>query len=359
MTRQPKIERKIQYLPIVGEVKATNDAQGIIEGYLNYIGNIDYTEDRTMKGAFHATLKDSYARKSHQSLDFLWPYLWSHDYDILPPGGIFDAEETSKGLYIKTRLNMETQSGRDLYSSFKMGTLRKQSMGYKCHKWEYVKEGGRNIRNLLEVEVVEGSAVIFPANDLSAVNVVKSTGKRSYFIMPPKSAIKDFNAGLQERMQDDWQEDLWMLLYALKSEIISAFQIGDQPVEDTRSALEQFSVAMLAYVQQGVDLGMVEALQPDDDGMDCGYMSSAQSQENKEGRTISSANHAMMTKAVSGIMGHCGDMNKMLQAAKPKSAGADSLPLDAQASEIDAVSTQFDELLQSLSMSNLMRGIKK
>lgn len=74
--RIAKIERKIEYFPILGgEIKATNDAQGITEGYLNYIGNIDFGDDRTMKGAFTKTLSDSYARKSQQNLDYLWPYL--------------------------------------------------------------------------------------------------------------------------------------------------------------------------------------------------------------------------------------------------------------------------------------------
>ncbi len=99
--RTAKVDRRTEYFPILGgEIKATNDAQGIIEGYLNYIGNIDYGDDRTMKGAFHNTIRDSYARKSKQGLDFLWPYLFNHDYSHLPPGGIFDADETSRGLYI-------------------------------------------------------------------------------------------------------------------------------------------------------------------------------------------------------------------------------------------------------------------
>ncbi len=124
MVRLAKLERKTEYFPILGgEIKATNDAQGIIEGYLNYIGNIDYGDDRTMKGAFRKTIRDSYERKSTQGLDFLWPYLFNHDYSQLPPGGIFDADETSKGLYIKTQLNLDMQMGRELYASFKMGTM--------------------------------------------------------------------------------------------------------------------------------------------------------------------------------------------------------------------------------------------
>lgn len=166
-------QARVEYLPIVGEVKATNDRLGIIEGYLNYIGNIDYTQDRTMPGAFKRTLADGYARKAAQGSQFLYPYLWNHSHDILPPGGIFEANEDRKGLYTKTQLNMDIQMGRDIYSSFRMGTLRKQSIGYRPVQYEYVKEDGHTIRNLLEISLLEGSAVIFPANDLATVEVVK------------------------------------------------------------------------------------------------------------------------------------------------------------------------------------------
>ncbi len=188
MTRVPKIERKVEYFPCMsGEIKATNDAQGIVEGYLNYIGNIDFGDDRTMKGAFRKTLQDSYSRKSQQDLDFLWPYLWNHDYTILSPGGIFDADEDKKGLYTKTQLNLDIQLGRELYASFKMGTAKKQSMGYKAIQVEYVKDEstGRTIRNLLEVAVMEGSCVTFPMNDMAQIDHVKN---RSCFFMDTKGS---------------------------------------------------------------------------------------------------------------------------------------------------------------------------
>src|SRR5713101_914878 len=269
--RVAKIERKIEYFPIIGgEIKATNDAKGITEGYLNYIGNIDYGDDRTMPGAFKKTLTDSYARKSAQGLDYLWPYLWNHDYTQLPPGGIFEANEDRKGLYIKTQYNLDIQLGRELYSSFKMGTMKKQSMGYMAIQVDWVKEAGRSIRNLLEIAVKEGSAVVFAMNDLSQVDTVKN-GRRTFY-MPnkplPKQAFpaltKDYAASYAEATQQDWVSDLWNLWYPLKNEIIVAFQTGDTPVEDVQAALNQFSAATIAYVQRGVELDMMEYLQPDD-----------------------------------------------------------------------------------------------
>src|SRR5258708_21512115 len=124
--RVAKIERKIEYFPCITEIKEVNDTKYQIGGYANYLNNIDFGDDRTMPGAFRKTLAESYSRKAAQDLDYLWPYLWNHDYSILPPGGIYDADEDKKGLYTRTQFNSETQLGRELFASFKAKTMSKQ-----------------------------------------------------------------------------------------------------------------------------------------------------------------------------------------------------------------------------------------
>ena len=318
MPRLAKIDRKVEYFPIIGgEIKATNDAKGIVEGYLNYIGNIDFGDDRTMPGAFKKTLSDSYARKTQQSLDYLWPYLFNHDYSQLPPGGIFEANEDRRGLYIKTQFNLDIQMGRELYSSFKMGTMKKQSMGYKAIQVDWVKEEGKSIRNLLEVAVMEGSAVVFPMNDLAQVDTIKN---RRTFVMSGKEKpilTKDYAASYAQVTQQDWCSDLWNLWYPLKNEIITAFQIGDSPIADVEAALTQFGVAMLAYVQQGIALDMTEYLQPDDNGNSpMMWMTAADNPDTKDAaddtKKLSAASHAKMTKAIGGMEGHIKEMKSEL-----------------------------------------------
>ncbi len=324
--RTAKVDRRTEYFPILGgEIKATNDAQGIIEGYLNYIGNIDYGDDRTMKGAFHNTIRDSYARKSKQGLDFLWPYLFNHDYSHLPPGGIFDADETSRGLYIKTQFNMDIQSGRELYSSFKMGTMRKQSMGYKALQVEYVKdeETKRTIRNLLEVAVMEGSAVVFPMNDMAQVDTVKNLNRRNFYMtdklltkqeLPAITTTKDYAASYAETLQQDWVSDLWNLWYPLRNEVLVALQTGDTPEEDVAVAIKQFTSAMIAYVQRGIELDMTEYLQSNGNSPSA-YMSADDNPETKAGRTISDANHKKIAYAADGIMTHVKAIRGVLNSA--------------------------------------------
>ncbi len=390
MVRLAKVERKIEYFPCMGgEIKATNDAQGIVEGFLNFIGNIDYGDDRTMKGAFRKTIKDSYERKSTQGLDFLWPYLFNHDYSQLPPGGIFYADETSKGLYIKTQFNLDIQMGKELFSSFKMGTMQKQSMGYKALQVEYVKdeETKRTIRNLLEVVVMEGSAVVFPMNDLAQVSTVKNLNRRNFYMTGktlPKQEVpvitKDYAESYAETVQQDWVSDLWDLWYPLRNEILVAFQTGDTPVADVQAAIKQFSAATIAYVQRGIELGMTEYLQPDDDGgMPSMYMSADDNPETKDakaGRMISEANHAKIAKATSGIMEHVKTINGVLNTAAqrandlqgypvyptssadptPEQKQDDAMPPKEEEPFVD-VHTALHDLASLLSADNAYRGI--
>jgi HK97 family phage prohead protease len=328
--RLAKIERRTEYFPIIGgEIKEFNDKKGTFGGYLNYKHNIDFGDDRTMDDAFRKTLQDAFSRKSAQSLDFLYPYLWNHDYNIMPPGGIYDADEDKKGLYTRTEINLDMQMGRDLYSSLKMGTLRKQSMGYKCIQYEYVKENGRNIRNLVEVAVMEGSCVVFPMNDMAQVDHVKN--RRSFYMpgkpLPTKQETtpaltldihsKDYAESYAQTNQQDWVSDLWNLWYPLRNEILTAFQTGDSIEKDVQAALAQFAPAVLAYVQEGIALDMTECLQPSNSSIPM-MMSSSDNPETKEdkaGRVISAANHAKIKAAADGIMTHVSTIHGVLKAS--------------------------------------------
>src|SRR5260370_1423072 len=200
MSRLPKIHRPIQYKDIsASSMRVTNDQQGILEGLANKTGNIDYQDDRTCYGAWRKALQEAYARKAQQNLDYIVPYLFNHDFRSLPPGGVVDADALRDGLHIKVQLNMDIPAGRDVFYSFKNGTLRKQSVGYRTIKCDYVKENGRTIRELKELALLECSCVVFPANDLAAVTSVK--GRNEYNDM---LRSKDFNSTYQSASVDDW-----------------------------------------------------------------------------------------------------------------------------------------------------------
>src|SRR6266567_2344525 len=386
MVRLARIERKTEYFPCMGgEIKATNDAQGIIEGHLNFFSNIDFGDDRTMPGAFKKTLQESYARKRAQGLDFLYPYLWNHDYSIPPPGGIFEANEDRRGLYVKVQMNMDTEMGRDLYSSFKSGFLKKQSMGYRAISVEFVKdeETKRTIRNLLEVAVMEGSAVVFPMNDMAQVDTVKNQSRRNFYMTGNKlltkqampAITKDYAASYEAMTQQDWVSDLWNLWYPLRNEIIVAFQTGDTPVEDVQTAIKQFTAAAVAYVQRGIELDMMEYLQSDDTSNSPSmYMSVDDNPETKAGRTISDANHKKIAYAADGIMTHVKAIRGVLNTAAQRAndlqgypvyptSSADPTPEQKQDDDAEPqepyidVHTTLHDLANLLSADNAYRGL--
>ncbi len=527
MPRLAKVERKIEYFPCISEIKEVNDAKYQIGGYLNYKNNIDFGDDRTMNGAFRKTLQDAYSRKAAQGLDFLWPYLWNHDYSILPPGGIFDGDEDKQGLYVKVQFNPDIQMGRELFSNFKMGISKKQSMGYKAIQVEYVKDGklqemelgykvnraefvkenGRTIRNLLEVQVMEGSAVVFPMNDLAQVDTVKNQlwtprywpgfsaksvcGKTTWPLMDkdtawdgdkakkqikawaskddgsldvakmksvhfwfdpekqdeitgyklafcyivdgspkavpraifekaglfagargglnvPESDMpglkakvaayykkldmkppwekgrtmdiwnKDYAESYMQTNQQDWVSDLWNLWYPLRNEIITAFQTGDTPVEDVQKALDQFSAATIAYMQQGIALDMTEYLQPDDENgpMPMYMMSSDDNPETKDAKKLSAQSHAKLMKSVDGAIAHMKEAKSELSRQRanalqgyqvygddkpiPEQKIDDKPPEDEdedEATQLNKLRSMVDDLAATLQFENAYKGV--
>src|SRR5258708_23366422 len=97
----------------------------------------------------------------------------NQEFRSLHPGGVVDADESRDGLHIKVQLNMEIPAGRHVFYSFKNGTLRKQSVGYRTIQCDYVKENDRQLRELKELALLECSCAVFPANHLAAVTSVK------------------------------------------------------------------------------------------------------------------------------------------------------------------------------------------
>src|SRR2546429_902724 len=116
---------KLEYKDIAGsEMRATNDRQGVGEGNMNRVGNVDYQKDSAHKGNWVNTVKAAYARKAAGDA-YLVPFLWSHNFEVLPPGGVFYLDETREGLFGKVQMNLDIQSGRELYASYKAGTVSK------------------------------------------------------------------------------------------------------------------------------------------------------------------------------------------------------------------------------------------
>jgi len=277
------------------EMRATNDRQGIIEGLVSKTGNIDLQDDRVLPGAWRDTIKSAYQRKASGD-PYLVPFLWSHNFDALPPGGVFYLDETKQGLFAKVQLNREIQSGAELYASYKAGTVSKQSIGYRTVTSDYEKIEGKTVRNLRACELLECSAVLFPANPMAVVTAVK--GGSSMF-----ARTKDFNSNYQAQQLDDWQYDDWSgISSALQQSIMELFAPGRAPLADfERDVLPGLLAALRQYIQDGINLGFSTA--PASAQEVYAMSMSGAGSESKAGY-LNASDHAAIKESSSMIMKH-------------------------------------------------------
>ena len=161
-------DTEIKKLTFHSEVKA-NGEKGTFTGYGSIFGNEDQGSDIMQKGAFTKSLEQRPARKVK--------LLYQHKTD--EPIGVFeDMYEDEKGLFVKGKLAMGTQKGREAYELLKMGALDGMSIGFRAdpEKQGY-NESKRGTRTLKEVDLMEISLVTFPMNESALIETVKGNAK--------------------------------------------------------------------------------------------------------------------------------------------------------------------------------------
>ena len=161
-------DSEIKQVVFESEVKA-NGEEGIFTGYGSVFGNEDQGNDIVQKGAFTKSLNERPASKVKM--------LFQHKTD--EPIGVFEEiREDEKGLFVKGRLALKTQKGRETYELLKMGALDGMSIGFRAdpQKQGY-NENKRGVRTLKEVDLMEISLVTFPMNEEAMVESVKGNNK--------------------------------------------------------------------------------------------------------------------------------------------------------------------------------------
>ena len=166
------------------EIKAVHDEEdedryGKFEGYGSVFGNKDLGNDVIEKGAFSNSLK---RKKPHQV-----KLLYQHKTDM--PIGVFEEiKEDGHGLYVKGKLALQTQAGKEAYELMKMGALDGLSIGFKVNP-DMVSYDKRSRKRLIkEVDLMEISLVTFPMNPKATVRSVKAS----------EISIREWESGLRD-----------------------------------------------------------------------------------------------------------------------------------------------------------------
>lgn len=147
------------------DLKALSD-DGEFEGYLSTFGNVDRGMDMVMPGAFRRTLKE----RKLSSIKML------RDHDTRKIVGKWLAmEEDANGLKVRGKLFAmgpdAIQLAKETLTLMREGALDAMSIGYRTVKAQYDETAG--IRQLMDVELWEGSIVTFPMNEMATVDAVK------------------------------------------------------------------------------------------------------------------------------------------------------------------------------------------
>ena len=162
-------EFETDYLDFEAEIKAEHEddeeGKGEFSGYASIFGNKDLGNDVIEKGAFMRSLR----RKGPKKIKMLY------QHDTKEPIGVFDSiKEDGDGLYVKGRLAMGTQKGKEVYELMKMGAIDGLSVGYRVDSKGYEYDDRKKYRRLKQVDLMEISAVTFPMNPRARIQAVKS-----------------------------------------------------------------------------------------------------------------------------------------------------------------------------------------
>jgi HK97 family phage prohead protease len=146
---------------------ALDSDEWTFSGYLSVWGVLvpSYNE-RVAKGAFTRSLREHRANGTKPAL------LWSHNPD--QPIGIWtDLTQDNYGLKATGQLVRETAKGAEAYALMKVGALG-LSPGFRPVSDRRAKDG---VRELLDIDLIEGSLTPVPAQPLARIDSVRSLGR--------------------------------------------------------------------------------------------------------------------------------------------------------------------------------------
>lgn len=145
---------------LIGELRAIDGEEGIVEGYAAVWGTVDSYDSTFMRGCFSKTLSERGGRVK---------VLWNHDEDEVI-GIPLEIKEDDKGLRVRLRLILSVPKAADVFELVKAGAVDTFSFGFRTIKDAYVD----GIRQIKEVALYEVSPVVFEANPAAQITGVRN-----------------------------------------------------------------------------------------------------------------------------------------------------------------------------------------
>ena len=147
---------------------AENDESGKISGYASTYNNPDLAGDVMLPGCYDAVLNKI---KSSGVMPVMF---FSHDHWSVPCGTWDEINSDEKGLYVSGRINRDLESGKEIYSALKFGSMSGLSVGisYSMKGVEENDNGGFDFKSI--DDLFEISICAMPCNQSARIDAVKS-----------------------------------------------------------------------------------------------------------------------------------------------------------------------------------------
>lgn len=175
----------LQFKTLQEAVKDIDTSGRTVTGYFSAFGNIDSDDDVILPGAFERTLRERGPEGKNRIM-----HLWQHD-PWRPIGKPSVLREDEKGLYFETYFP-DTTLGNDTLKLYEAGIINEHSIGFNIMQADPSTRDGKQIQEIKEVMLWEGSSVTWGSNEQTPATGVKALFKDETNIQTEIERIQKF-----------------------------------------------------------------------------------------------------------------------------------------------------------------------
>ncbi len=242
-------------------------------------------------------------------------------------GKIVESEIREKGLWVKAFIS-ETE--QELRTKIKEGLFKAFSFGFKILKSDMIKQAGKDIRKIAEVELLEVSVVSIPANRRALFSVSKAFEFGTDLIYE-----NDFVEGLKDNF-DVLRKDVKDIKIALSMKDLKediekdGCSCGKPDCEMEGLSKEEEKKLEKLFTKDTNEEDKKEIVEERDASVFYELLKSAEKEidELKAGRVISGKNRKALSTAVEAMEGAIGAVKAVLDIQSPKPSEEDSEELE-------------------------------
>jgi len=210
---------KMEYRKL-GEIRAIDEAEGIVEAYLTAWDTVDSYKTSFQRGCFKRTFEE----RGHKIR-----LIWNHERLA---GKVLECYEDDYGPFVKVKFNLDTQAGKESFAHVRDKDVDSFSFGFNVVDDAIINK----IRTFTEIKVMECGPVIFEAN-----GAAKITDARA----------EDFEQTVKD---NEISGRGWKLIYALESTIDDIYWNYDNNSEAVMGkidmAISDFHGAYIAWLAE-------------------------------------------------------------------------------------------------------------